>query len=612
MPWTDLVTDEQQEAIESNLQNRAVIAGPGTGKTRTLLAKAIQLIEDELVTAGNLRIVNFTNAGVRDLKRKLHEFEQFSVIEASTITTFHSLALGALRRVRSTSVPSPLAIVDDWEEAMFIDRFAKARLGINDIRKAKRMRDDYNSRWCIAREDVDEWLNERDRRRFEAVYNAAKDILGFTTRGELTFLWWRHMRSVRDVTPAELGFTGSSLLVDEYQDLNECEGDILQLLATAGVPVFAVGDPNQSIYEGLRHAHPELCWTFEQRLNPADLKILATSHRCPRAILILGRALLGTAQGVPDPDRASVEGEAHILFFPSDSAERSAMARLAEFLLRSDPAARIMVLIPTRRFAATLVLEFEAVGVEVDDRTNREEGGSLGCRLARALVRLLIEPRNSVAAATAIVLRCARTTRSQSAVELLSLAEERGEKVAALLWSDAHIQGRLGKAIDTVRKDVERLRAAGDDIGSVLEEITGCGEQAADPNRIEERLDELLDDPAALDEGKVTIMTLHSAKGLEADWVIIPAVEPGSFERDEVGARKEERRRLLYVGMTRAKRGAFLTYARTRFGNLRYADPTSRSPQKGASVFIHEICDRLSVRPENGTQFLHQLLRAGN
>ena len=608
MSWTELVTDEQRRAIEAEFQNRALIAGPGTGKTRTLLAKGLQLIEEEVATAANLRIVNFTTAGVRDLKRKLSEFEQFSVIDPATITTFHSLALGALKRVKSTSIPSPLAILDDWEEAMFIDHSAKSRLGLNDIRKARRMREDYNSRWCIAREDVDDWLDEQDRRNFEAVYNATKDVLGFTTRGELTFLWWRHMRSTPDASANDLGFTGSHLLVDEYQDLNECEADILQFLAASNVPVFAVGDPNQSIYEGLRHAHPELCWTFEERLDPADLKVLETSHRCPRAILAMGYALLGGARGVPDPEKAEVEGEAHILSFPSDTGERSGIARLAGHLLETDAEARVMVLIPTRRFANTLVGEFEGVGLEVDNRATAEDDGPIECRLASALTKLLREPQNSVAAATAIVLRCARTTRNSRGVQLLSLAEERGEKVAALLWSDAAFGGPLGKAIDRVRSDVDQLRNAGDELGSVLEGITGCSQETADVQKIEEKLEEILEDPAALDAGKVTIMTLHSAKGLEADWVIIPAVEPGSFERDEVGAKKEERRRLLYVGMTRAKRGAFLTYAQERYGNLRYADPTGRSPRKGPSVFIQDICDRQSTKPESGTRFLRQLL----
>lgn len=288
MPWAEIVNDEQRDAIKNGAPNCSVVAGPGTGKTRTLLAKALQLIEEEIVPAGRLRIVNFTNAGVRDLKRRLLLDERFAPIDQSTITTFHSLALGALRRVNSTDIPSPLAILDDWEEAMFLDQFAKARLGLNDIRKARKIRRDYDSRWCIARLEVDDWLSETSRRDFEAVYNAAKGVLGFTTRGELTFLWWRHMRSIPESDVTALGFNDACLLVDEYQDLNECEHDILQRLAMAEVSVFAVGDPNQAIYEALRHAHPQLCWEFPGRMSPADLKVLEKSHRCPKAILIYG------------------------------------------------------------------------------------------------------------------------------------------------------------------------------------------------------------------------------------------------------------------------------------------------------------------------------------
>ena len=248
MNWADGLNKQQREAIASDSPNGCVVAGPGTGKTRTLLGKALQLIEEEEVPPHRIRIVNFTNAGIYDLRRTVGGDERYSAIDPRTIRTFHSLALSALTRVDATSVPNPLVILDDWEERIFIDEFTKSKLNLTDIRQARKIRGDYDARWCIASEEIDVWLSEGSRRDFESVYAAMKDVLGLTTRGELTFLWWRYLRSHADVERFALGVDADYILADEYQDLNECEHEILQLLAENGVHIFAVGDPNQSIY----------------------------------------------------------------------------------------------------------------------------------------------------------------------------------------------------------------------------------------------------------------------------------------------------------------------------------------------------------------------------
>lgn len=565
MAWSDIVNSQQRASIEAS-GHCSVVAGPGTGKTRTLLARAVQLIEDEVAPAAAIRIVNFTNAGVRDLQRKVLEVEDYDAVSHQNITTFHSLALRVLRVVNATTVPSPLLILDDWEERTFIDRFATDRLDLKNIRNATSMRIDYNSRWCMARVEIDDWLAEKSRRQYEGVYQEAKELLGFTTRGELTFLWWRYLRSLPGKPDAEsVGFRADFLLVDEYQDLNECEHEVLERLAEAGMIIFAVGDPNQCIYETLRHAHPQFCWDFPQRLPDAELHVLERSYRCPKAVLRYASALLGDNDGLPDIESSRVEGEAHVLSFPAHDGEASGLALLAKHLIDKDPSARVLFAVPTKAMASIFEVQLSAIEVDVENRTKRDEEYSLECRMARSLLRLLREPRDSVAAATAIILSCARTTRPKRVLELLALAHERGEKVAVLLAGNVDPSGPLEKALVAVRDALESLRAA-DDVTEKLREITGCDDIVGEPEALEEKLERLLDDPAALDSGKVTIMTLHGSKGLEAEWVILPAVEPGFYERDEVGARKEERRRLLFVGMTRALSGTFLTFARRRYG----------------------------------------------
>jgi len=606
MAWSDDLNPSQREAIASASPNAAVIAGPGTGKTRTLLRKALQLIEEEIAPADRIRIVNFTRAGVHDLHQKLTSEPAYSAIRPENATTFHSLALHTLRRARATSVPSPLVIPDDWEEKTFIDQLAKMRLGLKDIRDAEDLREEYNARWCIASDTADQWFSEGQRRTYETVYSLAKDLLGFTTRGELTFLWWRYLRASPGARGVDLAFPWTHLLVDEYQDLNECEHDILRHLAGVGVSVFAVGDPNQSIYETMRHAHPQLCAEFPERVSPGELHVLNLSYRCPAEVLLFGRALLGTVQGLPDPRLALSQGEARILAFPSDSGERSGLARLAEDLLRAHPESRILLVVPTRAVARAFADECATL-VPVEDRTLKETGGSDECRLAKALLRLFREPRNSVAAGTAMILNCGSTTRPQRVRELLEVGERAGIRISDVLAGNVPLPPALSRARERANQMLRALRDSGR-VGDTLREITGCAESVAEIDELEGRIDALLAQAEELERGKLTIKTFHGSKGTEAEWVIIPAIEPGFMERDCVGAAKDERRRLLYVGMTRAIRGLFLSFAGRRYGPQRYGDPTGPSARKGSSAFIDEICDHTGCRPESATEFLRRRL----
>ena len=604
MTWENSVNKQQQRAILGPNPNGCVVAGPGTGKTRTLLGKAMQLVEDEEVLADRLCIVNFTNAGVHDLRRKVDNDEIYRAIERENIRTFHSLALKALRRVEAASVPRPLVILDDWEERMFVDEFTKSKLKLPDIRKARKIRADYDARWCLAREEIDDWLSEGSRREFESLYASLKDILGLTTRGELTFLWWRYLRSHSELGADALGIDADYMLADEYQDLNECEHDILKVLSENGVNVFAVGDPNQSIYESLRHAHPQFCWEFSDRIVPADMSVLTRSYRCSRAVLEFGSALLGAADGVPDPTLAERKGEARILSFPTDTGEVSGVARLAQALLNEDSQRRILIAVPSRRAAATFYDGLQELAVPSENRAIRGDPLDDECRLARAYGRLLKEPNNSVAAATAIVLNCAPTTRRTRSRELLELGYERGERIATLLSSEFVPKGPLGKGITAARMDLRTLRKA-ENLAETLAELTGCVGSDTDTD-LEE--DPAAEDPPGIEPGRVTVMTVHSCKGLEADVTILPSVEGGEYERNLVGALKEERRRLLYVGITRAVEKVYLTFARQRFGPGRYSDPTGGSPRKAASTFIDDICDRLRIQPESGGEYLRGLL----
>ena len=607
MAWTDGTNSEQRSAI-SALGHVAVIAGPGTGKTRTLLGKALQLIEDEVATVAEVRLVNFTNAGVRDLKRKILSGTTYGRLSTQQVSTFHSMAFRSLLAVESRDIPRPVVVLDDWEERMFIDRLVNAELDLRDVRRAKKLRDDYNARWCQAAEDVDAWMND-ERRKFEQFYRKSQDALRFVTRGELTFLWWKYLHANPGASAGELQLSYRYLLVDEYQDLNECEHEILRMLAQAGATIFAVGDPNQSIYEIMRHAHPEFCANFPTRLGSGELYVLDESYRCPEMVLRAGVALLGRREGIPDPRKAKSRGEAAILRFPDDTGEVSGLAQLARHEVARTPECRVLIAVPTRNLAKPFVAELIRLGVAVDDRTAREEKSDDECRYARALVNLTKDKSHSVAAATAIILQCAPTTRESRGVELIRLSHDHSTPVAGLLFGKTEVGRTLTKSRSIVLAHLERLAHA-DNPGAELTAITGCQDTPWSDSGDDDNSAEMAEDPAQLEPGKVTVMTLHACKGLEAEVAILPAIEPGFYEQGAVGREKDERRRLLYVGITRALQTTILSYASRRYGSDRYRDPTSSSPVKGRSTFIDDIARDPDLAPRAAGDYLMDRLKS--
>jgi DNA helicase-2/ATP-dependent DNA helicase PcrA len=122
----------QAEAIASTRRATVVIAGPGTGKSKVLLMRAVELVSCRGSDPRRAVLLSFTNASVNDLNETI-EKDAFAAARGTRVTTFHSLALRTLMKVRAHG---KVYIADDWEEATLIDPLLKSALGIRDVRKS--------------------------------------------------------------------------------------------------------------------------------------------------------------------------------------------------------------------------------------------------------------------------------------------------------------------------------------------------------------------------------------------------------------------------------------------------------------------------------------------
>ena len=616
--------DRQRQAIESARPNCVTVAGPGTGKSKVLLWRAQHLVANRGVTPSDIVLVSFTNASVRDLRRTL-ESEEFAGAKGIRIATFHSLALRSL--LRMSSGPSYVFIADDWEEANLIDPFLKRALGLKRVTTATKRRRDYNARWCQATESPTEWLSQRERQEFQRAFLVAKNVFDFTTKGELTYRWWLRLSSERDGTRRDLAIDFRQILVDEYQDLNECEHQILEMLARHGCGVFAVGDPNQSIYETMRHAHPPLCLSFAQRFSESDSVALNETYRCSRAILDAAAALMANepaAVEVPTISHREVEGTFGPVNYADETAEASGVVAVAARLARQDPPPRILVLVPAKQVGHIISAGLTARGIEHQSSlAPRKTDETDPSRVAKALARLLGNRNDSLAAASAIVLSGPKSHRVENLAALVKVCDSAGCSVAQLLDGTSNaLPAQLRGALIKVRQRLEELRAmkprtqaiAALEAESALENL---GRYLLPPH-MRRKLEEPVEPGSAADDGQppppeevppgITVTTYHNSKGLEADIVFLTAVEPDFFEND-TRSPITEKRRLLFVGITRARDAAFASYVSRRHGTSHYIAPEAASHRRGPSAFLTEIREQLDIVPISGTQFVQSIAR---
>lgn len=598
MPWTP--TEQQQAMIDHDIARHGrVLAGPGTGKSAT----AIRLLL-RLGAAGiRGRLLTFTRAATNELKEKVSEHPE----ELPIPSTVHSFAIATLLANPGTSeLPEPIRLADDWEWEELIREHLKELIGC-DVRLVDRARAEMASNWESLEPTEDPDLPQEVRNRFAGVWEHHRRIFGYSLLAELPF---RLLRALEDHPNLNLG-DWTVLVVDEYQDLNQCDLSMLRRITERGRQLLAAGDDDQSIYS-FRRAHPIGIRRFltDDYPGAADYP-LSISQRCGISILNWARHVI---EGLPDrpprppltPGPGCVEGEARYLRFDSWVQEADGAARLAKWLIESEgiEPEDIAIMSRTNRYrswSAPLAERLLARGVPV---VNTDEVDAMlaedANRRLLALARLVVNVQDSLAWWTLLQLTSgigpairdhfyanAETNQRRFAAQLL--AEHEGNYPEL---SNAQRQ-RVGDVVRPALALVNEVDIANADLGDA-----GWGawlaERAGNFGGCEDRFAQLLREiDAVVDRseglgrflgqvqpvgndlrsgrsaGAVRLMTMAASKGLTVRAAIVVGVEEGVVplaERDP-----GEERRLLYVAMTRSTEFLYLTWSGQRIG------PTART-----------------------------------
>jgi DNA helicase II / ATP-dependent DNA helicase PcrA len=638
----------QREAVEHGEGPLLVLAGAGSGKTRVLTHRIAYLLATGAARPGEILAITFTNKAAAEMRERVGQLVGRSV-RAMWVTTFHSACARMLRvDAERLGYSKSFTIYDQADSQRMLKR-CLAELGVDPKRFPPRAvqakisgaknqlidSDSYNeSAYAEFEEVVAEAFPLYEKRMREANAMDFDDLLVRTVNvvelfEEVRERWRRTFRHV---------------LVDEYQDTNHAQYRLLQLLAGEHKNLMVVGDDAQSIY-GFRHADVRNILDFEKDFDDVEIVKLEQNYRSTQTILSAANAVIERNREGLRKELWSEgdEGEKVQLNELRDEHEEARwvageIARLEE----EEGVSRSGVAVFYRTNAMSRVLEdtlqrFD-VSYQVIGGTKFYERAEV--KDAIAYLSLLVNPADLVSF-TRVVNSPRRgignTTQGRVASHVnttgLPVWEviERAEEVPGLSGAAIKSLGRFYETMAGLRERADR----GGPVATLLEAVlheTGylealAAERTVEPEGRAENLETLIGGAAEFDiererEGEseispleeylqqislyseqdglasdselVTLMTLHNAKGLEYDTVFIVGCEEGAFPHmralEEGG--EEEERRLCYVGITRARRRLYMTWARERrlFGRAEH-----NLPSRFVDELPHELTERHST-----------------
>ena len=633
----------QRQAAEHGEGPLLVLAGAGSGKTRVLTHRIAYLLATGAARPGEILAITFTNKAAAEMRDRVGQLVGRSV-RAMWVTTFHSACARMLRVDADRLGYSKGFTIYDQADSLRMLKRCLNELGVDPKRFPPRAIQSKISGAKNQLIDSDSY-NESAINEFEEVVAEAFPLYEKRMR-EANAMDFDDLL-VRTVNVIELfedvrerwQRTFRHVLVDEYQDTNHAQYRLLQLLAGEQKNLMVVGDDSQSIY-GFRHADVRNILDFEKDFEDAEVVKLEQNYRSTQTILSAANAVIErNREGLKKELWTEDEGGEPVQLneLTDEHEEARWVAGEIERLEQEDGVARSEVAIFYRTNAMSRVLEdtlqrFD-VSYQVIGGTKFYERAEV--KDAIAYLSLLVNPADLVSFGRAVNSPrrgIGNTTQSRIA----SHVNTTGMPIWEVIERVEEVPGLSGAAIKAVGRFYETmagLRERADEGGPVatlLEAVlheTGYLEALAAERTIEaegraENLETLIGGAAEFDiererEGEseispleeylqqislyseqdglrdeqelVTLMTLHNAKGLEYDTVFIVGCEEGAFPHmralEEGG--EEEERRLCYVGITRARKRLYMTWARERrlFG---------RAERNLPSRFVDELPSELT------------------
>ncbi len=609
-PYLEGLNAPQREAVLATEGPVLMLAGAGTGKTAALTTRLAYIIRTRRAWPSEVLCVTFTNRAAREMKERVGHMLGPSVEGLPWLGTFHSIAAKLLRRhAELVGLQSNYTIIDTDDQLRVLKQLIHAE-GLDEKRWPARLLASCIDRWKnkglnppdLGAVDCEAYANGQGQKFYRLYQNRLK-ALNACDFGDLLLHMLNVLRSHREILE-QYQQRFKYILVDEYQDTNQVQYLWLRLLAQDHRNICVVGDDDQSIYSW-RGAEITNILRFEQDFPGAKVIKLEQNYRSTPDILAaasglidansqrLGKTLWTTRNG---GDKVRVIGvwdgpeEARRVGEEAERLERegASLSQLA-ILVRAQ--------FQTREFEDRFIaigLNYKIVGgfrfyerAEVRDalaylRVIAQPSDDL------AFERIYNSPKRGLGDKTLEKLhryaRARNVPLAMAALEIVDSGElparARGTLLALMRnfarWREAASTLSPAELVRTVLEESDYTDALQADKNAEsagrlenLAELARALEEYETLGDFLEHVSLVMDNDAADDVEKITIMTIHAAKGLEFDYLFLVGWEEGVFPSqramDEGGlAALEEERRLAYVAITRARKQCTILHAANR------------------------------------------------
>ncbi|WP_404829710.1 ATP-dependent helicase [Stappia indica] len=614
-PYLNGLNPEQRLAVESLDGPVLVLAGAGTGKTRVLTTRIGHILASGRAYPSQILAVTFTNKAAREMKERVGQLIGEGAEGMPWLGTFHSICVKILRRhAELVGLKSGFSILDTDDQIRLIKQIIQAE-GLDDKRWTARafasLLDGWKNRGLtpdqVPEGEARAFANGRGRSLYEQ-YQERLSILNAADFGDLLLHVITLFKQNGDILK-EYQRRFAYMLVDEYQDTNIAQYLFLRLLAQGNTNICCVGDDDQSIY-GWRGAEVDNILRFEHDFPGARVIRLERNYRSTRHILAAASHLIAHNEGrlgktlfTDVVDEAEEDMPVTVAAVWDSEEEARAIGDEVEALQAKGHSLESMAILVRASFQ---MREFEdrfvTLGVNY-----RVVGGPrfyerMEIRDAMAYFRCVVQPADDLAFER--IVNTPKRGLGDASLKLVH-AYARANRIPLMQAAQdlCHTEELRPKARNTLRNllaDFDRWRdqlsggMSHTDLAEIVLDESGYTEMwradrsAEAPGRLDnlkelirsmdefesmagflEHVSLVMDRDGQAEGEKISLMTLHSAKGLEFDTVFLPGWEEGLFPHqravDESGrAGLEEERRLAYVGITRARRRAKIWFASNR------------------------------------------------
>ena len=628
----DKLNEQQIKAVKHIDGPCLVIAGAGSGKTKVLTTRIAYLMEQG-ISDTNILAITFTNKAAKEMRERLNVMVPGTRV---FVGTFHSFGLKIIREnLELLGMDKNFTILDSDDVLSLIKKIMKD-LGM-DIKEISpyfvRNKISFIKNELLTDALLDKYFNTEVEKKVIEIYHEYLKVLkknnsvDFDDLLKLPVELFKRNSDVLERYQEHYQY----ILIDEYQDTNEVQYKLSKMLADKYKNIFVVGDPSQSIY-GFRGANFRNILDFEKNFNNTEVIKLEQNYRSTKNILDAANSVIKNNKERKEMELYSTLGDGVKVKYLRSYDEKHEIALIVDEIKKllkegytyQDIAIFYRTNAQSRNVEEVLLkngFPYKVVGSYYF--YNRKEIKDLLCYLRLinntnddvSLRRVINTPKRKIGNKSVLDLERRADAAGISMFDAIDSGKELEFKNIILELQQDALNLSLTELIDDVldksglkrELELEHTLEADLRLENLMEfkSITASYEARTGSVNLGDFLDEisLIADISEHqdDDNVITLMTLHSAKGLEFPIVFITGMEEGIFPHQnaflEGDAGIEEERRLCYVGFTRAKERLYLTNARKR---MLYGKTTSNAPSRFISEIQGDVLETLnsSVKEE--------------